>query len=169
MPLHGPLGEPPRLEGPRLVLEPFAAGTVDAARELLRELAPTIAPECGTRAFVEGCLAAMAAGGLDAWVVREHGGPPLGMAWLLLGHSRRSPGELPSTTAGIAWLPGMRRTAGFDAEVFLLLLSEAFEARGFWSVTPRQPRHGAPERRHAPILRGEWPALRASLQARLAG
>lgn len=167
MPLHSPFDGTPVLEGPRLVLHPLADGPLDAARTLLAELAPAIAPECSERYFVEGCLAAMSVGALDCWTVHEGSGPALGIAWLF---RHPAPAGAPlRADAGLAWRPGMRRTPGFDAEVFLLLLREAFDARGFWSVTPRQPEPGTRERRRPAILRGEWPALRASLQARLAG
>lgn len=167
MPLHGPSDDTPVLEGPRLVLHPLADGPVEAARALLAELAPIIAPECTERYFVEGCLTAMSVGALTCWSVTAGEGPALGLAWIF--RHPAAAGAPPRADAGLAWRPGMRRPGGFEAEVFLLLLREAFDARGCSAVIPRQPEPGTRERRRPAILRGEWPALRASLEARLAG
>ncbi len=166
MPGTEPAGTPADLTGRRLRLTPLLPG--DAARALLEELAPVIAPGRPTSTFVESTLATMAFATCDAWSIHRADGPALGLAWLLRDHRRRLP-DFPSVTAGLAWLPGRRVPSRAVAEVFLLVLGVAFDRRGSWSVTPWQPAEDGPIPRAAPLLRGEWPALRASLEARLGG
>ncbi|WBL37133.1 hypothetical protein O0235_06075 [Tepidiforma flava] len=55
-------------------------------------------------------------------------------------------------------------------EVAYLVARYAFDVCTVHSLTVRRPTFGTnPAGVSAPILRGEWPALRASLEARLAG
>lgn len=71
---------------------------------------------------------------------------------------------------GIGWRNGHRPPTSCVTEVIHLLGGYAFDSCAVHALTVRLPETGKePATSAAPILRGEWPALRASLEARLAG
>jgi RimJ/RimL family protein N-acetyltransferase len=187
---------PPRLQGSHVALEPLqsthAGGLRDAAADGSRwELWYTNVPMPGeVDAYVDAALAMQAAGSALAFAVRDAHGRIVGTTryYDLLPAT-------PRLQIGYTWYARSVQRTALNTEAKLLLLEHAFEAMGCASVGLQTSTHNAASRaaiarlgaREEGILRhhlrhrdgslrdtvnfsiidGEWPAVKAGLQAKL--
>jgi hypothetical protein len=157
---------PPRLAGPRLCLEPVHPGAADDdLRGLFAACSRRIAAGYDPAQAFAASLGAVEAGRCTAWAVRPAGGEAIGLAWLTAPARPGPGGGAPTAVLGAGWAGGRRVAARLTRELLLLVLGYAFETRRFGAVAVQVPglRPVAP-----PLLAAEWPALRASLEARTA-
>jgi RimJ/RimL family protein N-acetyltransferase len=187
---------PPRLRGRHVALEPLQPAHADGLRAAaadgrLWELWYTNVPAPDeVDAYVDAALAMQAAGAALAFTVRDAGGRIVGTTryYDLLPAT-------PRLQIGYTWYARSVQRTGLNTEAKLLLLEHAFEALGCASVGLQTSTHNAASRaaiarlgaqqegilrhhlRHRDgslrdtvnfsIIDGEWPAVKARLQAKL--
>jgi len=187
---------PPLLEGRHVRLEPLQPAHADGIREAaadgeLWNLWYTNVPAPGeVEAWLQGALAKQAAGEQLAFTVRDDHGRIVGSTryYELLP-------DTPRLCIGYTWYARSVQRTGLNTEAKRLLLGHAFEAMGCASVGFHTSTHNAASRaaiarlgakeegilrshlRHRDgslrdsvcfsILEGEWPAVKAGLQAKL--
>ena len=186
----------PRLQGRHVALEPLQPAHADGLRAAaadgrLWELWYTNVPAPDeVDAYVDAALAMQAAGAALAFTVRDAGGRIVGTTryYDLLPAT-------PRLQIGYTWYARSVQRTGLNTEAKLLLLEHAFEALGCASVGLQTSTHNAASRaaiarlgaqqegilrhhlRHRDgslrdtvnfsIIDGEWPAVKAGLQAKL--
>ena len=187
---------PPRLQGSHVALEPLQSAHADGLRDAaadgsLWELWYTNVPMPGeVDAYVDAALAMQAAGSALAFAVRDAHGRIVGTTryYDLLPAT-------PRLQIGYTWYARSVQRTALNTEAKLLLLEHAFEAMGCACVGLQTSTHNAASRaaiarlgaREEGILRhhlrhrdgslrdtvnfsiidGEWPAVKAGLQAKL--
>jgi RimJ/RimL family protein N-acetyltransferase len=187
---------PPRLQGSHVALEPLQSAHADGLRDAaadgsLWELWYTNVPMPGeVEAYVDAALAMQAAGSALAFAVRDAHGRIVGTTryYDLLPAT-------PRLQIGYTWYARSVQRTALNTEAKLLLLEHAFEAMGCACVGLQTSTHNAASRaaiarlgaREEGILRhhlrhrdgslrdtvnfsiidGEWPAVKAGLQAKL--
>jgi RimJ/RimL family protein N-acetyltransferase len=187
---------PPRLQGSHVALEPLQSAHADGLRDAaadgsLWELWYTNVPMPGeVDAYVDAALAMQAAGSALAFAVRDAHGRIVGTTryYDLLPAT-------PRLQIGYTWYARSVQRTALNTEAKLLLLEHAFEAMGCACVGLQSSTHNAASRaaiarlgaREEGILRhhlrhrdgslrdtvnfsiidGEWPAVKAGLQAKL--
>ena len=188
---------PPTLQGNRVLLEPLRPMHAEGIRaavadgELWKLWYTNVPAPADVDAWIDAALARQSAGEQLAFTVRDAGGRIVGSTrcYELLP-------ETPRLCIGYTWYAQSVQRTGLNTEAKLLLLGHAFEALGCASVGFHTSIHNAASRaaiarlgareegilrqhlRHRDgslrdtvcfsILDGEWPAVKAGLQAKLA-